>query len=95
VSAAPETVEAPSAVDPAASFPIESAPPTTSARSVIPAAERRSTAAPAPARRGAQRRAPTITINYGYLRHDLRTLAVLAPLMVVLLIVAFAVLHNA
>jgi hypothetical protein len=34
-----------------------------------------------------------ITINYAYLRRDLRTLAVLAPLMVVLVIASFFVFH--
>lgn len=38
-------------------------------------------------------KAPTLTINYSYLRHDLRTLALLAPLMVVLVIGSYFVFH--
>jgi hypothetical protein len=43
---------------------------------------------------GAVRKAPGIAINYAYLRRDLFTLAVLAPSMVVLLVVAFLVLQK-
>lgn len=39
------------------------------------------------------RRAVGITINYGFLRHDLLLLAVLAPLMVLLVIAAYFVFH--
>ncbi|MGH2448176.1 MAG: hypothetical protein ACRDFS_06185, partial [Chloroflexota bacterium] len=39
------------------------------------------------------RRLPSTTINYGYLRRDLMTLAVLAPSMVVLVLIAFLFLH--
>jgi hypothetical protein len=39
------------------------------------------------------RRSPAITINYEYLRHDIRYLAVLAPTMIVLLMLAFVFLH--
>lgn len=39
------------------------------------------------------RKAPGIVVNYEYLRHDLRTLAILAPAMVVLLVIAFLFLH--
>jgi hypothetical protein len=65
-----------------------------------PTAARATTAAPAAtsvaARRAAARpgvRIPTLTINYDYLRHDLRTLAVLAPLMVILVVASFFVFH--
>lgn len=47
------------------------------------------------ARGGAARRAPTITVNYAYLRRDLMALGVLGPAMVVLLIVAYLVFHGA
>ncbi|HZU14954.1 MAG TPA: hypothetical protein VFB58_19120 [Chloroflexota bacterium] len=56
------------------------------ARPVAPPAARPRPSAPA-------RRAPGLTINYAYLGHDLRTLAVLGPLMVVILVIAFFVLH--
>src|SRR5437660_1589074 len=46
-------------------------------------------------RRTATRRAPTITINYAYLRGDIMRLAVLAPLMVVLLLIAYVIFHTA
>ena len=36
---------------------------------------------------------PTLTFNYAYLGHDITSLAILAPAMVVLLIVAYFVLH--
>ena len=89
VMPAPDTVEmqeeAPAAVPVAA--PVRPRAATAAPQSAAPSA---STAA----RRAAQRRAPVIAINYSYLRHDLRMLAVLAPLMVVLLVVAYAVLHN-
>lgn len=49
--------------------------------------------APARSRPGAPRRASGTTVNYVYLRHDLRTLAVLGPLMIVILVAAFFVLH--
>lgn len=81
---APEAVETPTEVSPAPA----------AARPLAPPSEPRTSAVPAATRRGAARRAPVITINYSYLRHDLRMLAVLAPLMVVLLVVAYAVLHN-
>ena len=50
---------------------------------------------PVAARRAGSRRAPTITINYAYLRSDIMRLAVLAPTMVVLLIVAYFIFHTA
>jgi hypothetical protein len=46
-------------------------------------------------RRGLPRRPVGLTINYAYLRRDLRTLAVLAPLMVVLLVFAYFLFHTA
>jgi hypothetical protein len=55
--------------------------------------------APAPrptqsARRAAPaRRAPVITVNYAYLRRDITRLAVLAPAMVVLVLIAYFTLH--
>jgi hypothetical protein len=39
------------------------------------------------------RKAPTVTVDYQYLRHDLRQLAVLAPTMILLLIIAYIFLH--
>ena len=58
------------------------------------------TAAPAiapsvAARRSSARRLPSVTVNYAYLQHDLRLLAILAPAMVVLLFVAYFVFHTA
>ena len=38
-------------------------------------------------------RAPVLSVDYGYLRRDLRTLSILAPLMVALLIVSYFVFH--
>lgn len=35
-----------------------------------------------------------MAVNYSYLRSDIRMLAVLAPLMVVILFVAYLVLHT-
>src|SRR5579872_6789835 len=40
-----------------------------------------------------QSRTPATTINYAYLMRDIRSLAVLAPTMVVVLILAFIFLH--
>lgn len=51
-------------------------------------------AVPAASRRVASRRPPGITINYAYLRGDIMRLAVLAPLMVVLLVIAFFIFHT-
>lgn len=61
---------------------------TTPARPVRPSGQ-------APSRRGgsAGRRSPVITINYEYLRRDLRLLGVLAPAMIVLLLIAFFVIR--
>jgi hypothetical protein len=54
----------------------------------------RSGAATAAARRAVtSRRTPALTINYDYLRGDIRMLSVLAPSMVVLLLIAFFALH--
>lgn len=45
-------------------------------------------------RRGpASRRAPTTAINYAYLRHDLTLLAILAPVMIVVVVIASFVLR--
>jgi hypothetical protein len=41
----------------------------------------------------AGRRAPALSVNYDYLRHDITALMVLAPSMVVLVVVAFFVFH--
>lgn len=46
-------------------------------------------------RPGAARRAPTITVNYAYLHHDLISLSILGPAMVVLLIIAYLIFHGA
>jgi hypothetical protein len=58
-----------------------------------PAATARPTAPPPATRRATTRREPTTTVNYAYLRRDVRVLAVLAPAMVVLVIIAFLVFH--
>jgi hypothetical protein len=39
------------------------------------------------------RKAPAVTINYQYLHRDINRLAVLAPAMVVLLVIAYIFLH--
>jgi hypothetical protein len=39
------------------------------------------------------RRAPVIAINYDYLRKDITYLALLAPAMVVLVVIAYFTLH--
>lgn len=57
---------------------------------------RPATTRPAPAPRpGAARRTPTITVNYAYLHHDLVSLGILGPAMVVLLIIAYLIFHGA
>jgi hypothetical protein len=72
-----------------------SAAPIPAAAATAPAA-RPATAAPRAATRpGAARRAPTLTINYGYLRRDLVSLGILGPAMIVLLIVAYLIFHGA
>jgi hypothetical protein len=48
---------------------------------------------PSPRSRTATRKAPTISVDYSYLRRDLTSLAVLAPAMIVLVLVAFIFLH--
>jgi hypothetical protein len=65
-----------------------SAPAVTAPRATAPAAR-------PIARGGAARRAPSITVNYAYLRRDLMALGVLGPAMIVLLIVAYLVFHGA
>lgn len=64
---------------------------------VAPAASvgqpRRSGSMPAASRRTGRIAAPTMTINYHYLRRDIMALAVLAPAMIVLLVLAFVFLH--
>lgn len=52
------------------------------------AAPRASTRRPSSARR-----APTLALNYHYLRHDIMTLGLLGPAMIVLLIIAYIFLH--
>jgi hypothetical protein len=71
------------------------APAATPAVSSVAPPRAASTTARPVARGGAARRAPTITVNYTYLRRDLMSLAVLGPAMVVLLIVAYLVFHGA
>jgi hypothetical protein len=39
------------------------------------------------------RKAPAVAINYQYLRRDMVRLAILAPSMIVLLLLAFVLLH--
>ncbi len=60
-----------------------------------PAEDRSAGTSAARMRRGpaASRRAPTLVVNYQYLRRDIRSLSILAPTMIVLLIIAFFVLH--
>ncbi len=60
-----------------------------------PAEDRGAGTSAARTRRGpaASRRTPTLVVNYQYLRRDIRSLSVLAPTMIVLLIIAFFVLH--
>jgi hypothetical protein len=49
---------------------------------------------PQPTRRApTARRPPVTTINYDYLRHDLRMLGMLAPAMVILVVLAFLFIH--
>jgi len=57
--------------------------------------DRNGTTSAARTRRGpaAARRTPTLVVNYQYLRRDIRSLSILAPTMIVLLIIAFFVLH--
>jgi hypothetical protein len=57
-------------------------PPQTSAAPRASASTRRPTAS---------RRTPVLAINYDYLRRDIRSLTMLAPAMVVLLVIAFFV----
>jgi hypothetical protein len=42
---------------------------------------------------GALRKAPGVTFNYEYLRRDMKRLAILAPSMIVILVLAFVFLH--
>jgi len=60
-----------------------------------PAEDRSASTSAARSRRGpaAARRTPTLVVNYQYLRRDIRSLSILAPTMIVLLIIAFFVLH--
>ncbi|MDQ2741016.1 MAG: hypothetical protein M3Z66_01760 [Chloroflexota bacterium] len=60
-----------------------------------PGEDRGGTANAGRSRRGpaSARRTPTLVVNYQYLRRDIRSLAVLAPTMIVLLVIAFFVLH--
>jgi len=60
-----------------------------------PAEDRSGTTSIPRTRRGpaAARRTPTLVVNYQYLRRDIRSLSILAPTMIVLLIIAFFVLH--
>jgi hypothetical protein len=67
------------------------APAATAAAAARPVASRPG-AAPRP---GAARRSPTITVNYAYLHHDLVSLGILGPAMIVLLIIAYLIFHGA
>ena len=60
-----------------------------------PAEDRSGTTSAVRTRRGpaVARRTPTLVVNYQYLRRDIRSLTILAPTMIVLLILAFFVLH--
>ena len=71
----------------------QTAPPVPAEQTDTPAVSR-PTPAPAVARRPAARRMPVTTVNYGYLRHDLRLLAIIEPSMVILLVVAYIVFHG-
>lgn len=64
-----------------ASVPQRSASTSPASRPVT----RRSTAPPRPQ--------PALTFNYTYLGHDIRLLGMLAPAMVILLVIAYFVLH--
>ncbi len=61
----------------------------------VPAAPAVARTNPAATRRAsaAARKVAAATINYDYLRRDIRTLAVMAPVMIIVLIVAFIALH--
>jgi hypothetical protein len=64
----------------------------------VPAATAATTSSPVRAsgpRPGAARRAPTLTVNYAYLRHDVMMLSILGPAMIVLLIIAYLIFHGA
>lgn len=53
----------------------------------------RTARAPRQAAASTPRRPPVNTVNYAYLRRDIRTISVVAPAMVILLVIAFFVLH--
>lgn len=73
---------------------IPSTSPVRAGTTTASAPSARGGASAAAARRAvASRRAPTLTINYDYLRGDIRTLSLLAPSMVVLLVIAFFAFH--
>jgi len=73
----------------------ERVPVTTAAAPTQQRAAATAAAVPAASRRGAPaaRRGPATIINYQYLRHDLRTLSILAPAMIVVLVILFFLLH--
>jgi len=78
-------------------LPVASPPETRIGASPLarPAEDRSAGTSAARTRRGpaASRRTPTLVVNYQYLRRDIRSLSILAPTMIVLLIIAFFVLH--
>lgn len=70
------------------------AQPTAATPPIAPSEPTAPVASAATSRRSAARRLPTVTVNYAYLKHDLKWLAVLAPSMVVLLVIAYFVFHT-
>ena len=79
-----EPVLATPAAEAPAATTVSAPPPPATTRPAAPSARR----APPSARK-----TPTLTVNYGYLRHDLTLLAVLAVSMIVLVLVAYIFLH--
>lgn len=84
-----------SSTQPVGSDDVAVAPATVAPSAAVPASTRTSPRTSSTPRPGAARRAPAITVNYAYLNHDLMTLGILSPAMVVLLIIAFLVFHGA
>ena len=92
-------VQRPAGAQPLVSDPVEtegigvSAPMGVSvATATAPARPAQTVAARRPAAR-APRTVPLIQMNYAFLRHDLRLLGLLAPAMIVVLVIAYFVLH--
>lgn len=71
-----------------AAVPSAAVPAAPAASATATVARAVGTRRPQPPRRGA-----ASVINYAYLRHDLTTLGILAPAMVILVILAFIFIH--